>query len=277
MRNIYVFFLGLIFSLPVMGQEIDDFKYVVVPDKFEFTKDADMYQVNSLTEFLFHKYGFDAFLKGEELPEEVLKDKCRALYSDVENNSGLFVTRLKVILKDCNDKIIFVSEEGTSRAKDYKTAYHEALRQAFESIGRLNYSYRPGSKISSEVNIETDTTQTVPEKKTVIVTAIPKVPVEEIPNLNQASQAAPDAEEMTFSKDGLIFGLKKSGKGYDLFQKGMAEPFASLIPSSDKKSFIYSSIKDQGIARFQENGDLLIEILDKESNSTQSRVYRRQN
>lgn len=277
MKRIVLILIMFIFSFPILGQEINTYRYVVVPDKFEFTKEADMYKLNSLTEFLFHKYGFDAFLEGEELPEGIKQDRCSALYADVEESSGLFMTRLKVTLKDCRNNVIFVSEEGTSREKDYKAAYHEALRQAFKSIEELNYIYKPESVIASEgVNIE-DTAKVTIEKKTVVVTAIPKVPVEIESSLKETTPSNSASGEMKFSKDGLIYNLKKSGKGFDFYQKGMTEPFASLIPSQTNNSFIYSSVKDQGIANFDKNGDLVVEIFERDKNSTQTRVYKREN
>lgn len=272
MKKIYLILIGLIIFFPVSAQEVNSYRYVVVPNKYEFTKEADKYQVNSLTEFLFHKYGFDAYLEEEELPDEIGQDQCSGLYADVEDNSGLFVTRLTVILKDCRNNKIFVSEEGASRSKDYKTAYHEALRQAFESIGKLNYSYEPENSVASEDKIA-DTTATVPEKKIVVVTAIPEVPVEEIASEKEASEATLNSEEMEFARDGISYNLKKYDKGFNFFQKGMAEPFASLIPSNNNNNFIYSSVRDQGIASFDKDGNLVVEIFERGTNSVQTRTY----
>lgn len=260
-------------SFSGLAQEVNSYKYVVVPSKFAFTKDVDMYQLNSLTEFLFHKYGFDAYIEGEKLPDELDQDQCGGLYADVEENSGLFVTRLTVNLKDCRKNKIFVSEVGTSRSKDYKTAYYEALRQAFESIGALNYDYTPGNTVASQGVNDADTTDAVLEKKTVVVTAIPEVPVEEISSEKEVSEATLNSEEMEYTKDGISYNLEKSDKGFDFFQKGMAEPFASLIPSNNNKNFIYSSVRDQGIASFDKNGNLIVEIFERGTNSVQTRIY----
>jgi hypothetical protein len=273
MKKIFLISIGLIISFPALAQEVNSYQYVVVPKKFEFTKEADMYQVNSLTEFLFHKYGFDAYLEGEELPDEFDQDQCKGLYADVENNSGLFVTRLNIILKDCRNNIIFTSEEGISKAKDYKTAYHEALREAFESVEKLNYSYEPENTVAFKGKIDVDTTDAVPERKTVVVTAIPKIPVEEISSKKDVSEATLNSEEMEFTMAGISYILIKSDKGFDFFQEGMTEPFASLISSNNNKNYIYSSVRDQGIAGFDKDGNLVIEIFERGTNSVQTRTY----
>lgn len=281
MKKIFLILIGMIISFPSVAQEVNSYRYVIVPKKFDFVNEADMYQVNSLTEFLFHKYGFDAYLEGEELPDAINKDQCKGLYADVADNSGLFVTRLKVILKDCRNNIIFSSEEGTSRSKEYKTAYHEALREAFESIARLNYSYNPKNIVASEDEISVDTTDAIPEKKTVVVTAIPKVPVKEITledkvSEEEVSEPALKSEEFGFIRNGLSFNLKESDKGLDFFQKGMTEPFASLILSNNNnKNYIYSSVRDQGIASFDKDGNLVVEIFERGANSVITRTYTR--
>ncbi len=55
----------------------------------------------------------------------------------------MFTTKSIVELRDCSNKIIFSSKEGKSKDKEYKKAYHEAIRNAFKSIQSLKYKYIP--------------------------------------------------------------------------------------------------------------------------------------
>lgn len=128
---------------------LDNYKYVLVPKKYDFLKEQDQYQVNSLTKFLFNKYGFTALFQGDDYPKDLSLNRCLGLRSNVIKGSGLFKTKLTVELKDCNDKVIFTSQEGESREKDFKTAYNLALRDAFKSIEALDYKYEPNEKITS--------------------------------------------------------------------------------------------------------------------------------
>ncbi len=52
---------------------LNNYKYVIVPKKYDFLKEKDQYQLNSLTEFLFNKYGFQAFMEGANYPEDINK------------------------------------------------------------------------------------------------------------------------------------------------------------------------------------------------------------
>lgn len=126
---------------------LNNYKYVIVPTKYDFLKEKDQYQLNSLTAFLFNKYGFQALMEGSVYPEDLLKNRCLGLKSDLIKDSGMFKTKLAVELKDCNDQVVFTSQMGESREKEYDKAYTEAIRSAFESIEVLNYKYEPSAAL----------------------------------------------------------------------------------------------------------------------------------
>ena len=136
----------LLIYVSSFAQSVNDYQYVIVPEKFDFAKSIDEYQLNSLTQFLFNKYGFDSYRERDEKPPGLKNGSCDALYADVESDSNFRISRFTVFLKDCNGKVIFVSEQGRSKEKDYKKSYHEALRDAFISIQELQYSYNGTSQ-----------------------------------------------------------------------------------------------------------------------------------
>ena len=62
-----ILLVALFISTASFAQKsINNYKYVIVPSKFDFVKGKDKYQTSSLTKFLFNKYGFTAFLDDEE-------------------------------------------------------------------------------------------------------------------------------------------------------------------------------------------------------------------
>jgi hypothetical protein len=129
---------------------LNNYKYVIVPAKYDFLKDKDQYQLNSLTAFLFNKYGFQTIMEGANYPEELIKNRCLALKSDLIKDSSMFKTKLSIELKDCYDQVIYTSEIGESREKEYNKAYNEALRAAFNSIEALSYKYEPLANTTKE-------------------------------------------------------------------------------------------------------------------------------
>lgn len=181
----------LIGNTALTGQtpSVNDYKYVLVPQKYGWAKKADVYQINSLTTFLFKKYGFQAYSLGETLPVDLNEGGCNTLTADVEEESSFLRTKLKVVLKDCKGDVVYISPEGVSRLKEFKPAYHEALREAFYSIRELNYAYNGLSEKATALPKATAPKQvTVKEKK---VTATPKV---QEPSVVIKPQAAPQPE-----------------------------------------------------------------------------------
>lgn len=166
---------------------LNDYKYVVVPKKFDFLKQENQYLLNSLTKFLFEKYGFTALVEGETYPDDYKQNRCKALKSNVLKGSGMFKTKLTVELKDCNDQVVYTSQLGESRIKEYGKAYNEALRNAFKSFEAVNYSYEPSDKN------EITTTKNNAETKNEVAQEIQKLK-EEIQTLKEEKVKVMDAK-----------------------------------------------------------------------------------
>lgn len=151
-------FICFLISVSIYGQKINNYKYVIVPDKYDVMKTADQYQINALSKFLLQKYGFDAYLKSDEKPF-VMKDwTCKILFADLIDNSNFLQTKVSFVLKDCEGNILFQTRKGRSKKKEYKPSYHEALRDAFRDVKALQYRYdgKPSelSKSSSRKKVE---------------------------------------------------------------------------------------------------------------------------
>ena len=143
-KQILIIVTLLLIQFNVFGQKsINNYKYIIVPKSYGFLGDEDKYQLNSLTKFLFNKYGYTAFFPDEELPQELTKNRCLALYTDVVEDRGLFKTKLRIDLKDCGGITVMSSEFGETREKEYAKAYNLALRGAFETYQAFDYKYEP--------------------------------------------------------------------------------------------------------------------------------------
>lgn len=175
-KNIVVIFFLLSFAKGSSQDQVNNYKYILVPEKYGFFDEADKYQLNSLTKFLFNKYGFTVFKEGEELPLDLQDNGCLALRADLVRNSGLFLTKLNVELRDCRGTVVYTSGEGSSKEKDYRRSYQEALRESFKSIERLNYNYQPKNQVKPvEKGVVGQIADTNREKKDVAVSVVPKI------------------------------------------------------------------------------------------------------
>lgn len=146
MRKVVAALVIMLISSSLFAQAtVNNYKYIVVPNQFEFQRSQDQYQVNSLAKFLFNRAGMEAYLSSDEKPQELLTNNCLALTGKVVEESGMFSTKLKVQLLDCYNKVVFETKVGVSKEKEFKKAYHESTRKAFVDIEELNYSYVPSS------------------------------------------------------------------------------------------------------------------------------------
>jgi len=150
-----------------VGQiSLNDYKYVVVSEKFDFLNEENKYQLNELTKFLFEKYN----------------NNCLGLKSVVKSKSSFINTKMTVKLMDCKGNVVFTSEEGRSKEKSFKKAYHQALRNAFLSFEGINYKYQPTkrSTVSVDTNVELTANTTISKEKTKNVTGVVKEKEKEI-------------------------------------------------------------------------------------------------
>ncbi|ANH60166.1 hypothetical protein [Dokdonia donghaensis] len=214
MKYFFTLLIIALMSINLNAQSVNDYKYVIVPEEFDFLKSPDQYQVNSLTKFLFNKYGFEAYLKRDEKPFDNLTDPCKILYADVKGRATFIKTTLEVVLKDCNDQVIFKTSEGTSKDKEYKRAYHNALREAFYDIEALQYSYNPAGEVQDSQNPQNSTAVSpdaieVNKKPTQQPPVIKEEVVDTADSQNETSQ--PSATTITYTSEDGFYKVMQSG------------------------------------------------------------------
>lgn len=180
MKKIFIIIFVLFTTFSFSQSKLNNYKYILVPNQFEFQRSPDKYQINSLTKFLFNKAGFTTFLTNESFPNDLAKNRCKALTTRLVNSPNLFSIRVTFELVDCNNNVVFTTRQGKSRLKDYRKAYNEAIREAFKDIENANYKYEPKAKMVNRI-VEKSAKNEFVQKKIVKETSVkidPKVVVE---------------------------------------------------------------------------------------------------
>lgn len=158
----YIVSFVLLSNLNTFSQtSINNYKYIIIPSQFEFLKEQDQYQINSLTKFLFNKYGYSAFLENEELPKDLKENRCMALKAHVVNINALLKIKIQIDLKDCNGNLVMSSDIGETREKMYNKAYNLAIRDAFKTFQNADYSYQPNENLLTNATPITAATSVV--------------------------------------------------------------------------------------------------------------------
>ena len=110
-------FICLFGTISIAQNSISNYKYIIVPDQYEFVTGKDKYQLNSLTKFLFNKYGYTAVMVGEEFPDELSMNRCLGLTSEVKKLKGFLKTKLQIDLIDCDGNIVMSSQRRWRQEK----------------------------------------------------------------------------------------------------------------------------------------------------------------
>ena len=141
MKNIILVVFLIMSNFFVFGQvkKVNNYKFIVVPDRFDFLKQKDEYKTSSLTKFLLKKNGFTVVLNSEQYPKDLINNPCSALNALVLDKSSMFKVKVIIELRDCSNRLLYTSEEGVSRLKEFKKGFQEAIRNAYASMGNIVY------------------------------------------------------------------------------------------------------------------------------------------
>jgi hypothetical protein len=241
---------------------INNYKYVVVPEKFSFLKQTDQYGLNNLTKALLAEKGFTVYFDNADLPTEIANNKCQALNAEVTEKSSIFTTGLTLLLKDCRGNVVFKSKEGKSREKDYRVSYNLALREAFTSLDEVPYAYT-GTANQSQA-------QPAPVVPTAAVTTtaatVAPVPVVPATTTTAPAQVAPTtavsavpakvAPVETSQPAGTLYA-QAIANGYQLIDT-TPKVVLTLVKTSAQDYFIASNASANGVV-LKKNGEWFFE------------------
>src|SRR5690606_10657536 len=124
---------SLILFLNVNAQNVNDFKYIVIPSQF-LGFDENQYELNRYLGIQLIKKNYE-ILSGdsEEWPAEVQQNPCLALNAMVTKEKNFLKNKLTLKFTDCTQKVVF-EKEGESKIKEFDKGYQDALKQITNSI-----------------------------------------------------------------------------------------------------------------------------------------------
>ncbi len=143
-------FISILCSAAAYSQNtISNYKYVLVPERFDFSRENNQYGLNTTAKLLLEQKGFTVIMGNDQLPPAVAANKCNALKAEVVERKSLFTTNLTLLLKDCQGNIVFKGKEGKSREKEFPVAYDFALKDAFASLNAVPYKYDSTQEVAT--------------------------------------------------------------------------------------------------------------------------------
>jgi len=204
----------LLFTSFCFAQNVNNFKAVIIPLKFDFIRTNNQYRLCTISKAYLNTAGFNAYYSNEILPKEYA-DRCDLLYYDIVKENAFLATKMYIELKDCTGKIIFKSETGYSKEKDTELAYADALKKAFVSVTNLHYQFEKSSEANPVVAIQREVTPTV-------VSTVPTAVIEKSTSDLLYAQATVTGYQLVDASPKVVYKLYKTSRS-DLFiaSKGM--------------------------------------------------------
>ncbi len=233
-------------------QELNNYKFVVVPLEYKLFEEENKYLLNSLTKHLLNQAGFTTYVETDPKLANMQLDRCVGLYADITGTPKdlfSFNTILQLQLKDCKGNIIYETPPGKSKLKEYKEAYQEALREAGSILSNFNYAYNGG-----EGYFET--------RKRVVSTE---------DNVRETPLDRSTFFDYRFG--GNLYNIQKIEAGYILESKSTKEKLAHLH-YNENQNILYNSKKINGTATL-ENGDIIVEYFDVDAGRLKKLVFKR--
>ena len=257
------FFMGII-SKSFSQKSLSDYSYVIVSEQFEFQQEKDKYQLNSLTKFLFNKYGFHAYFD-REVPLNVFR--CDGLWAEAEGTPGFIITKVQLVLRDCTGEVIYRTNYGKSKVKDYKKAYYESVRNAFNDIIKLNVNQKDIEVVDIDITTDsqnsTDNTKnlSVVETSIIATNSIKGKPLKKVePTIEKTiTLNLPLNKYTNYNYMGTVFLLRKTAIGYTLYQE--------LIDADDDLLLIGKITVKGSDINFKNEKDKTVEVFFDESNN----------
>ncbi len=228
-------FVLAVCSTMAFAQKVSDYKYVMIPEKFQTFKNS---------------YGLEASLakalqgkKYEILPEAMDKwptvarnNSCNVVSAEVVNDKNLFTNKVILQFKDCNKKVIFESK-GRSDIKEFEEGFADALKEALTKVG-----------VSSPVEMLPSRTSDVAQ--TVVQNTTPEP---------STSSAAPAANAYSNGKSDLQ-KIQVDANQFILAKSGSSVPFAVFKTTSKKDVFLVKLADGNTTIGYFENGNIVIDM-----------------
>lgn len=240
---------------------IGEYDFIEVSDRFEFVTGDNTYQLSDMMVYYFEKKGIKAY-RQQDSPNVA---KCDALYADIEKGTSILSSKLAIVIKDCNDTVVFRSKEGKSKVKAYAKAYPDALRTAFSTFAKSDIKILDVSKaVVSDTKEVKDTSM---DNVVVTVTDTQKeavlIKVEETAT-SAAIVQIPETAFSNYELNGQSYLLKKVATGFTLFltQEGN-DNFIKVgdIAITTGASFTMVDIYGENkMGRFNTKQDLVIQL-----------------
>ena len=121
----YLVLLIALFSIVTFAQNK---QAIIISSKFDFQEERNSFNINNMLKAILASNNYQVYFDDEVLPLEIAQNKCNALTGVLVDKSNMFLTKVKLQIKDCQNNLLFETAEVKSREKDFQTGFMEAIK-----------------------------------------------------------------------------------------------------------------------------------------------------
>ena len=147
MKKISILVLFL-FSIVSFAQK----RIILISSKYDFQREPNSYNINNMLKAILVSNNYQVYFEDELLPIEIAQNKCNTLKGVLVDNSNLFVTKVKLQIKDCQNNLLFETVEVKSKEKEYQLAFMEAIKLLSPEIKK----YKPTALEAKPIEVVTE-------------------------------------------------------------------------------------------------------------------------
>ncbi|SIT14803.1 hypothetical protein SAMN05421786_106256 [Chryseobacterium ureilyticum] len=239
MKKISVFTLAICSAL-AFGQKVSDYKYILIPEKFETFKN-NSYGLGEYLEKGLKSKSYVVLPKSiDQWPSEAKDNSCNVLNANILNDKSLFTNKVILQFKDCNNKVVLESK-GRSDIKEFEEGFPDALKQALMNVGASNPVAMLPPVQTQASNVTKNSAQT------------------SAPETTTTSSVVPTAGNYTNGKIA-VQKIQIDESQFILAQAGSSVPFAVFKATSRKDVFMVKLADGNMTTGYFENGNIVIDI-----------------
>ncbi|MGE8553888.1 MAG: hypothetical protein ACN6OB_08120 [Chryseobacterium jejuense] len=243
MKKLSILMLAIC-STAIFGQKVSDYKYVLIPEKFESFKGESYGLEGALTKALKNKKYVILPASIDQWPSEAKDNSCNIINANILNVKSLFSNKLMLEFKDCNNKVILESK-GSSNIKEFEEGLADALKMALISVGNSNPVAMQPAKSQTSTTITTIASNTVQNSAPETAVIAP----------------AAGSSTGTYSNGKVVVQkIQIDANQFILAKSGSSVPYAIFKTTSKNDIFIVKLADNNVTIGYFENGNIVIDI-----------------
>ncbi|MEM8927848.1 MAG: hypothetical protein AAGC45_06575 [Bacteroidota bacterium] len=265
-KLIFAMLLSLMGYSAGYGQ-LNSYKYIIVPTKFQNFKDENRFRTSTLVKYLFTNEGFNT-VYSNRLPDELEQNPCLGARVQLIDKSGLLRTKTKLTLIDCHGVAIMTSQEGITKTKDLEQAYRETIFESFGSFRGLNYIYKPTEEeVKTTESITVSFNNDIKSLESKPQTEVSPKEVAKISEPAEKRDVAVPPDLPLFKEKGILYAQPVDG-GYQLVDttpkvvyvlKSTSAPDVFLVNKDGKNGLVFKN-NDKWFIEMDEKGGKVKEL-----------------